>query len=86
MKDLRIGHVLEGYECRTCAECKETNAHLWIRSLTSKPPRNASQRERNIYEAATRLLANLEEEEITKKELYEQEHNYQQSVLGRRKV
>ena len=32
-----------------------------LRLLTAKIPRNATQREKNIYEAATRLLANLEE-------------------------
>ena len=31
-----------------------------IRPLTSKPSKNASQREKNIYQAATRLLDNLE--------------------------
>ena len=31
-----------------------------LRSLTAKPPRHSTQRQRNIYEAATRLLANLE--------------------------
>ena len=60
MKDLRVGHVLEGYECTTCSECRETNFMLRLRSLTSKPSRTATQRDKNIYQAATRLLANLE--------------------------
>ena len=32
-----------------------------LRSLTAKPSRNATQRERNIYRAASALLAALEE-------------------------
>lgn len=31
-----------------------------LRTYTAKPPRNSTQREKNIYESATRLLANLE--------------------------
>lgn len=38
----------------------------WLRSLTAKPSRNATQRERNIYQAATRLLSNLDENEPIK--------------------
>src|SRR3990167_9080268 len=43
-----------------CDECIDRENMSWLRSLTAKPPRNATQREKNIYEAATRLLANLE--------------------------
>ncbi len=35
----------------------------WLRSLTAKPPRNATQSDKNIYRHACALLAALEEED-----------------------
>ena len=34
-----------------------------LRQLTAKPPSNSTQREKNIHQSATRLLANLEDKE-----------------------
>ena len=50
----------EGMACALCLLERFDWHEDWLRDFTAKPPRNATQRERNIYQAATRLLANLE--------------------------
>jgi hypothetical protein len=44
---------------KDCEDWKE-ELHDWLRSFTAKPPRNATQREKNIYRHACALLKELE--------------------------
>lgn len=64
----------ENVMLRICESCihaqgfKKVAPIGWIRSLTAKLPRNASQREKNIYRSACALLAALElPEDVEKK-------------------